>query len=282
MKYFFLLFFSLAFALKSFAQTKPIDLLLLGTFHFSNPGLDIVKVKSVDILGDKAQAELETITAAIARFHPTKIFVEVEWSRQGELDELYRQYLAGTYQAYVTAKFPADRRSFYLTNEIMQLAFRAGKKASVPRIYGLDYSQTAFPYDSVQKVMQAAHQEVLIKQIQDTFHALEVEQNRKLATLSLADVLLYFNTPQRLAENKGAYLNLLNRAGNVGNFAGSYLVAEWYRRNLYMYSILQKTVTPADERVLVLLGAGHIAMMRDFVPYDSHFRLKELKDVLKK
>ena len=282
MKSLLLLLLLLTLASSGFAQTKPNDLLLLGTFHFSNPGEDIVKVKLFDILGPAAQAELETITAKIARFHPTKIFVEVEWSQQVELDELYKQYLAGTYQAYITTRFPAERRNFYLTNEIMQLAFRAGKKAGVPRIYGLDYSQTKFPYDSVQKVMQAARQEDLIRQIQKEFHTLEVAQNRKLATLSLTNILLDFNSPRSLAENKGAYLNLLNRAGQVGNFAGAYLVAEWYRRNLYMYSILQKTVTPVNGPVLVLLGAGHIAMMRDFVPYDSRFRLMELKDVLKK
>ena len=282
MKHLLLLLLTLILVAPGLAQTKPSDLLLLGTFHFANPGEDIVKVKSFDILGPAAQAELETITDKIARFHPTKIFVEVEWSRQTELDELYKQYLAGTYQAYITAKFPAGRRNFYLTNEIMQLAFRAGKKAGVPRIYGLDYSQTKFPYDSVQRVMQAAHQEVLIKQLQEELHTVETGLNYKLSTLSLSDILLYLNTPQSLAENKGAYLNLWNKAGNVGNFAGAYLVAEWYRRNLYMYSILQKTVTPADGSVLVLLGAGHIAMMHDFVPYDSHFRLRELRDVLKK
>jgi hypothetical protein len=282
MKYFFLLLLSFTLASQGFAQTKQSDLLLLGTCHFANPGMDIVKMKSVDILGAAAQADLEALTDKIARFKPTKIFVEAEWSKQAEIDELYKQYLGGTYQAYVTAKFPASRHSFYLKNEIMQLAFRAGKKAGVPRIYGVDYSQTSFPYDSVLTVMQQAHQEPLIKQIQDTFKAVEAEQNRKLTSLSLTQVLLDLNTPQSLAENKGVYLNLLNRAGNVGNFAGSYLVSEWYRRNLYMYSIVQKTVTAEDGNAVVLVGAGHAAMMRGFAQYDARFRLKELKDVLKK
>ena len=281
MKCLLLLLLLFTLASKSFAQTKQSDLLLLGTFHFANPGVDIVKIKSVDILGAKAQAELEALANKITHFHPTKIFVEAEWSRQQELDELYKQYLSGTYQAYITAKFPASRHSFYLKNEIMQLAFRAGKKAGVPRIYGLDYTQTSFPYDSVLKVMQQAHQEPLIKQIQDTFKAVEAEQNQKLATLSLTRILLDLNTPKSLAENKGVYLNLLNRAGNVGNFAGSYLVSEWYRRNLCMYSVMQKTVIPTDEHVLVLVGAGHAAIMREFVQYDSRFRLRELKEVVK-
>jgi enoyl-CoA hydratase/carnithine racemase len=33
-------------------------------------------------------------------------------------------------------------------------------------------------------------------------------------------------------------------------------------------------------RVLVLAGAGHTAMMREFAQYDSRFQLKELKDVV--
>jgi hypothetical protein len=145
MKYLLFLLLALTLASKSFAQTKQSDLLLLGTFHFANPGLDIVKIKSVEILGTTSSAELETLTDKIARFRPTKIFVEAEWSRQAELDELYKQYLGGTYQAYVTAKFPASRHSFYLKNEIMQLAFRAGKKLACPASTGWTTPRRPFP-----------------------------------------------------------------------------------------------------------------------------------------
>ncbi|GAA3919398.1 DUF5694 domain-containing protein [Hymenobacter algoricola] len=264
------------------AQTKPAELLLLGTFHFHNPGLDLVKTKSFDILGPKAQAELETMTDKISRFHPTKIFVEAPWDKQTELDTLYRHYLRGDYEAYIQGRFPEQRRAFYRKNEIMQLAFRAGKKAGVPRIYGLDYTKTAFPYDSVIKAMQAAHQQGLIQAIEATFKAVEADQNRKIATFSLTQLLLDFNTPQSLTANKRVYIDKLNRAGAVGDFAGPYLVSEWYRRNLYMFSIVQKTMTPADGKAVVLVGAGHAAMMREFAELDPRFRLRELKDVLGK
>ena len=118
------------------------------------------------------------LTNKITRFRPTKIFVEAEWNRQAELDELYKQYLNGTYKAYITAKFPASRYDYYLKNEIMQLAFRTGKKAGVPRIYGFDYIHTFFPYDSVLQAMKQAHQEPLIRRIQANSKAVETEQNR--------------------------------------------------------------------------------------------------------
>ncbi|OON67863.1 DUF5694 domain-containing protein [Hymenobacter sp. CRA2] len=264
------------------AQTKPAELLLLGTFHFHNPGADIVKTKSFDVLAPKAQAELETMTGRLSQWHPDKVFVEWDWNSQAELDALYQLYLGGQYEQAIRAKYAKPgQRDFYLKNEIIQLAFRTAKKAGLKRVYAFDYTKTSFPFDSVQKAMQQAHQDALMQRIGETFKKVEAEQNQKLSTLTLTQLLLDFNTPQSNRENKGAYLDLLNKAGSIGSFAGPWLVSEWYRRNLYMYSVVQKTVEPADQRVLVLAGAGHTAMLREFAEYDSRFRLKELKDVVK-
>jgi len=271
-------------ALTSAAQTKPVDLLLIGTFHFHNPGGDIAKVKSFDILSSAAQAELETMTGKLARLKPTKFFVEWPQNEQAELDEVYRQYLGGPekYEAFVKATYKPKQYDFFLKNEIVQLAFRTGKKAGLTKIYALDYNKTEFPFDSVQKAMKEAHQDALRQSVDAAIKNEENSFNQKVATYSLTQLLLDQNDPASLRSNKSIYLNILNRAGTVTNFAGAYLVSEWYRRNLYMYSIVQKSVTPDDSNVLVLVGAGHAAIMQEFVTYDSTFRLKQLKDVLKK
>ena len=50
---------------------------LLGTFHFSDAGLDDYKPKhDVDILSEKRQAELAEVLEALAAYRPTKIAVE--------------------------------------------------------------------------------------------------------------------------------------------------------------------------------------------------------------
>lgn len=263
-------------------QTKPAELLLLGTFHFHNPGADLVKTKTFDVMAPAAQAELASITDRIKAFGPQKIFVEWEQTDQAGLDELYRAYLGGKYEDYVKAKHPARRHNFLLKNEIIQLAFRAGQKAGLSRIHAFDYTRTSFPYDSVQKAIKAAGQQALQQRIDAALQAITAEQNRKLETLTLTQLLLDHNDPQNLAANKNFYLELFNRAGRADDFAGAYLVSEWYRRNLYMYALLQKAVAPTDTRVLALVGSGHAAMMREFVQADPRFRLRELKDVLKK
>ncbi|MDQ2769179.1 MAG: hypothetical protein M3Y54_01595, partial [Bacteroidota bacterium] len=50
------------------AQAPPADLLLIGTFHFSNPGIDLVKTSTFDVLAPKPQAELEALTNRLQAF----------------------------------------------------------------------------------------------------------------------------------------------------------------------------------------------------------------------
>ena len=61
-----------------FAQTtkNPTEILVIGTYHFNNPGLDVAKYKVLDIMDEKPQKQLEEISSAIAKFKPTKIFTE--------------------------------------------------------------------------------------------------------------------------------------------------------------------------------------------------------------
>ncbi|OGX82935.1 DUF5694 domain-containing protein [Hymenobacter glacialis] len=281
MKQFFLVLLSFAFATTGFAKSKKGDILLLGTLHFDNPGADMAKVKTFDVMTPKVQAELEKMTQKISIFHPDKIFVEWAWNEQVGLDELYKAYLGGQYEQYVTTKYAKNQRDFYLKSEIIQLAFRAGKKTKLARIHALDYRKISLPFDSVMNAMKAANQTALMQKVQDAISELETSQNKKIEKLTLTQLLLDTNTKEELAFNKSLYIDILNRAGKTDNFAGAFLVSEWYRRNLYMYSLVQKNMTPPDGKALVLVGSGHAAMMKEFIESDQQFRLKELKDVLK-
>ncbi|WP_139925400.1 DUF5694 domain-containing protein [Hymenobacter sp. DG01] len=264
------------------AQTRPADLLLIGTFHFDNPGFDVAKINTLDVQAPKVQAELETMASRIAAFQPDKVFVEWEASDQKSLDDLYAAYLGPDYAGYVQTRFSQRAYGFYTRNEIVQLAFRAAKKAKLTKVYAMDYRKTQFPYDSVMQAMKSAHQEDLLQGVLAYVKSYEENMNKKLASNSLTQLLLDENTKTNLDFNKGFYLDKVNRAGTTTNFSGPFLVSEWYRRNLYMYSIIQKTVAPTDDKVVVLVGSGHAAMMREFLSFDSNFRLRELKDVLKK
>ena len=64
------------------AQTKKKQILLIGTFHYANPGLDVAQLNNFNIMSDKTQKELETMSDKIKKFGPDKIFVEWKYSKQ--------------------------------------------------------------------------------------------------------------------------------------------------------------------------------------------------------
>lgn len=260
---FILLFSSLN---PAFSQTRKKQILVIGTFHFRNPGLDVAKVNTFNVMSDKSQQELESISNSIAKFAPAKIFVEWDYSKQDKLDNLYRKN--------VDSLMRKD------ANELVQIALRSAKKLKHPKLYGVDYKKTSFPYDSLITQMKIADQLDLIEEGAAKMKVYESLQNKKLTTLSLKELLLDFNTRQSDNFSMQWYFGTASRGGKQDNFAGAFLVSEWYKRNLYMYSLIQKLTEAKDNKIMVILGAGHIAMLREFIKFDPEFEILELKDIL--
>jgi hypothetical protein len=272
----FFLFMTLSMHLH--AQSTKKEILLIGTFHFNNPGADIAQVKNFDIMNKKSQNELEVIANKISAYKPDKIFVEWEYNKQAGLDTLYNLYIDNKYFKYIEERYPGN--SFYQQNEMFQLAFKAANKSKLLKVYGIDYRQTNFPFDSLMLAIDKANQSNLKKEIEGTLKAYEMKENQDRGKLSLTQLLLNLNKEESRNFDLGSYITLFNTAGGKDNFVGAYLVSEWYRRNLYMYSLIQKITESKDKRVMVLLGASHIAMLKEFIKIDRNFKVVELKDIL--
>jgi hypothetical protein len=261
-----LLVFIIAFNTVS-AQSKKKKILLLGTFHFENPGLDVVQVNMFNVMSDKSQNELENITNKITKFGPDKIFVEWDYHKQDKLDKFYNKNTDSLLQNDA--------------NEIVQVALKSAKKLGHKKLYGIDYNSTDFPYDNLVKGMEAADQFDLIKKNEETLKHFETDHNAKIAKYNLTELLLDINTKESNEYNIGWYLETAIKGGKKDNFVGPFLVSEWYRRNLYMYALIQKLIESKDDKIMVLLGAGHTAMIREFVEHDPNFEIVELATVLK-
>ncbi len=275
--FFFLLIFTGA-SLKLQAQKK---VLLLGTFHFHNPGADVVKQNTFDILSPAAQQDLEKITEQIRKFKPTKIFVEWDYQDLQHLDSLYQLYQAGTYNNFVEQRYKGTRNyAFYKNNEIFQLAFRAAKKSGLKSVNAMDYKM-GIPFDTVMKVFQASGQKALMDSVNASIAYMSKSANQKLAKWNLIQLLEDANTPASRRENNGFYIKLLTPAGPPTNFAGADAVTLWYKRNLYMYSLVQKSLTPQDERIMIFLGSGHASMISKFIADEDVYHMVDFKDVMK-
>src|SRR5438270_9352801 len=53
-----------------------IQVMVLGTYHFDNPGQDLHNMKVDSVLTPAKQAELADVASRLAKFNPTKIAVE--------------------------------------------------------------------------------------------------------------------------------------------------------------------------------------------------------------
>jgi hypothetical protein len=67
--------------------------MLLGVYHFNNPGKDSYNTEVDDYWSDKRQKEIKEVVDLLEEFKPTKILVELSPNEQSKIDSLYNLYL---------------------------------------------------------------------------------------------------------------------------------------------------------------------------------------------
>lgn len=255
------------------ARKEALQVLLIGTFHFENfdpsKNGDIIQKKICDVLTENNQKELARIAKKIVAFAPTKIFVEYPFKKQAKLDTIYQAFPS-------KAIFKHQKR-----NEIYQLAFRVAKQLQHNKIFAMDV-RTHFPYDSLITQMKKAKQFDLIQKDQQELDALEASSKELFnSNKSLSEMICYYNKPAYRKKDINWYVSLANQGGERHNFIGAYLASEWYKRNLYMYSIIQKSLHKTDKRIMVLAGSSHAAMFNSFIAYNPEWETVELEEIMK-
>jgi hypothetical protein len=93
-------------------------------------------------------------------------------------------------------------------------------------------------------------------------------------------MLLRMNSEESVAADVGFYYREA-RFGEPGDWAGADLVAEWFRRNMRIYSNVLQLVDSPNERVLVIFGAGHLGWLRHDFASNPSVRLRNLAEFAK-
>lgn len=276
MKQILIIIFSII-SITTFAQEKN-KIVTLGSFHFhlvkSQFGIDF------NINDKEKQIELSKIAEEIAKYNPTKIFVEWDFSKQKELDELYSLYLKDKTFELIKNKY-GKNETMYFESELQQLGFKIANKLDHKKLYAFDYLLPE-PNDTIMSSIQKNNQLELMNNIQQEFG----EYGQKIitkfkTTKSLKNLLLFFNSKELDEQLNSGYISLFNKIGTTEDFSGAFFVSERYRRNLYMYSLIQKQIEKEDERILVIVGAQHSAGFKEFISSDRNIEQIELNTILK-
>lgn len=235
------------------AAEPQVEVMVLGSYHFGNPGKDVNNQKVDSVLVPKKQAELEAIARALQTFRPTKVMVEMQSAAADLTLPLYRS-------------FTLDRLKTE-ANEIEQIGFRVAKMAGHADVYGIDEQPAEgepdyFPYDKLQeaeaKFGQKGRIDAANASFKPRFEAFEADQKVQ----SVGQLLSQVNNAKQIRDERFFYYGVLD-IGDTNTQAGADLNAMWYLRNAKIFAKLMH-VAKAGDRVLVVYGGGHSYWLRHF------------------
>jgi hypothetical protein len=229
----------------------PAQVMLLGLFHFDNPGLDAVSYEPLDVMQPPSQVYLEELSARLARYAPTRVLLEYPDKSDAAINQCYADFLAGN--------FALPR------NEIYQIGFRVARLMRLARVHGFD---AAAPAREIRLWDYLAKDPAAEQRLMDLIGAESARLQQLHRTRTLQDILRLSNSAEEDRRNKGFYMLLNPVAATTREFHGADASADWWHRNLRMYALVQEQAAPG-ERVLVIAGSGHTAILRDLLRADG-------------
>jgi hypothetical protein len=249
----------------------------VGCGHWSNPNKDYLNVQHDDMLAPKRQREIGECLARLKRFGATKVALEVMADRADELNEDYRRYRTG---------------AFALTaNERHQLGFRLAAELGHDRIYAINWHDLTrtIGWDDAFAFARAHDQLDLIglgaDHERDRRRAMDDERARTRA-LTVLDMLREANDPENLRQSHRTYADLMrvgaddDYVGADDDYVGADVVGRWYERNMKMFVNLGRLTDAADDRILVVVGAGHVPLLSPFVEGSGRYALESVRTYL--
>lgn len=243
---------------------KRPQILTLGLFHFSYPGRDYYKTdesKKLDVLSPKRQIEIRELLDYIKKFKPTMIGIEAmnDWKATSKL----RKYNSGK------IKLKRDERC--------QIGIRLASELNLDTIYSLDASHFALDLEKRDSSFVSDMYEGFDYNGDDPvgkFYDEWAEMDNDLTyKMPLLDYFKYSNTREIHNYMYGSYL--------IGGFklddhrGADILAAHWYNRNLRIFRKIQQLNMKPDDRLLIIFGNAHAAVLRQLIECSPEYEFVE-------
>ncbi|SDQ07250.1 DUF5694 domain-containing protein [Flagellimonas zhangzhouensis] len=254
-----------------FYPKQKTKVLVVGTFHFDFPGLDQLKTtdeNKIDVLKEPKKSELEELVAYIKKFKPTKIAIEAQpkWNTM----EKYEAYKNGEHR---------DNR-----DERYQLGMRIAMEMGLDSVYGIDtwaLSDDLYKKDSI-------YLKSLVGEVnwdmEDPYwkyaEAYFEHRDKMMKQVHLLDYFKSMNSREAHNANFGLYLT---GAFSTGGMQGAdNLSIWWYNRNARIFSKLVQITESPEERILVVFGNGHAAILRQLLEASPQYEFVEFSSLEEK
>lgn len=260
---------------EKFIGEHKAQIMILGTFHFANPGLDSYKPQyEVDIFSDARQQELEEVLDALMKFEPTKVMVEVpRVSGQSVLNDRYVKFLKGEFD--ITTRH----------SETYQLGFKLAQRAGLTTIHGIDEK---LEWYGANLDWENFDPETYLKSMNQYQKSNRYNHEKFFAwkdsikmQQSLLEHLKLVNSPSILLRDHQVYLTNVALGGAGDNYYGSDSVGRWFGRNLRIYAnIYDLTNFNESDRIVIIYGSGHVWTLRQLLMDSPDYEYVEVTEHL--
>ena len=245
-----------------------VEVLLLGVYHMDNPQLDRYNVEPDDVLASHRQAELQTLAERLADFDPERVAVERPYDKDETLNEQYERYQTGAWAydeevAFESVHPMRDDPTAECRSEVVQVGFRLADRLNHDQIYPIDVPTLLGTSDAFEALEEQGF-EPASKIDYERWDGEELlrESNERLRESTLPEFLGWLNSEEYLRFNHRSMFGEFIPFGHGDTFAGPEALETWYGRNLKMIHNLWRSIESGDERAMIVVGAGHIRILR--------------------
>ncbi|GJM34347.1 MAG: hypothetical protein DHS20C18_33480 [Saprospiraceae bacterium] len=244
-----------------------VPLLLLGSYHMSNPGLDMFNMESDDVQAPKRQKEIQAVVDRLALWRPTKVAVEAPYGDSATIAR-YQDYLRGK----ITLR----------NSEEEQIGFRLAKQLGHKTIYPIDV-RLMLNDDGISEIVGSNPEKYgpYMANLEIIGKSAMAVMSKWLKEGTIGSMLYNMNDPFLNEVSHAFYFQAFVPIVKDDNYAGTNMVNDWYNRNLRIFSNLHQINDRPDDRIFIVYGAGHVPLLQQFAEDSPYFRVDQVQDYLR-
>ena len=259
-------------------DSVKIKVYLLGTFHFAQTD------STYNVLDKHHQESINELCEIIAEQKPDKIFVErqPEYEFQNKIDSLYKVYIDTS-------------RPIKAKNEIYQVGFRTAKILGHKKVFQCDHPSQygRFNRATIEYAEKNNQTDVLEAKRIGTVARYDntVDEDSIMNNSTLLQYIQWINSPQVMNTSYASYITNYPQVGSTDYYnydddytlIGAELTADWYKRNIMIYTkMINQVDYKKDKAIFLLMGGDHIPIIKNLFDANPYFQVVETSKWLKK
>lgn len=227
---------------------KP-EVMIVGVYHLGETS-DLISMEREN--NNDLQLQAKEVVDALSRFNPTKLAVEAEWEVQSKLNESYRKYQLDD--------------SNPIKNEIQMIGFPLAKKAGISEVSCVDWRGDDNESAPIEDILQYAkeYEPERYEEIMTTYMKPMQREMEELSKLTILAGYKCVNEVEIVKKMHQFYMEFAMIGKEKEYYAMDWLTW-WYKRNLIIYTNVRRLLSTSQDRVLLLIGGGHVHLVKQFL-----------------